>query len=374
MAREELPPAHPRHTPDHDALPSTSQELGSLRQLLAAVAACSDEREIIKTLTERLHAVIPIDAIGIARSGREQVLVWSSEQSRETEARIRRHLLRRFERLPSDDRRRSRPLRLVGRRHRSLLSTPIHMSGELDENLMNSNEVPLAMGSGEEGLFLVQRREDNPYSEWEEQALHILGTVLAVSIRNMEAGRLRRDVDCRDAVTTMFNTQAFDDALTRELRVGLRYGAPACLLMIGLDYFRTVNERLGHEAGDHVLRTAADVIQGTARNTDIVGRCGGDTFGVVLPHTERRQARRLAERLRERVERHLFVGRSGQVRTTASIGLAAVPDNGVTSISDWKTIAGFALQEAKTQGRNRVAVHAPHPPALACAVALSVAA
>lgn len=374
MAREELPPVNRQRTPDHDAPLSTSRQLESLHQLLAAVVACSDESEIIRTLTRRLRTVIPTDVIGIAWSSREQVSVWSSAESRETEARIRRYLLRRLGHLPPDNLRRSVPLRLVRPRHLSLVSTSACVPREIDERPTNGHEVQSAMGPGEVGLFLVQRTKDEPYTEWEEQVLHIIGTVLASSIRNVQACRLRRDIDLRDPVTEMLNAQAFDGALNRELRVGLRYRVSACLLMIGLDCFRTVNDRLGHEAGDHVLRTAAGVVRGTVRDTDIVGRCGGDTFGVVLPHTETRQARHLAERLRERMERHLFVSQSGQVRTTASIGLAAVPDIGVASISDWKNIAGSALRDAKAQGRNCVAVHVPQPPALACAVALSLAA
>lgn len=374
MAGDELLQVDLQEDQVRDALSSTGRQLDSLHQLLAAVAACSDEQEIAKTLTRRLRAVIPTDVIGIARSHREHVRVWSSDQSRETEARIRRYLLRRLGHLPPDALRPSIPLRLVRPRHLSLVARSACFSPELDERPTNSYEVRLSMGPEEIGIFLVQKQGDELYTEWETQALHIIGTVLAVSLRNAETCRLRRDIDLRDSVTEMLNTQALDDALTRELRVGLRYGVSACLLVIGLDYFRTVNDRLGHEAGDHVLRTAADVIRETVRDTDLVGRCGGDTFGVVLPHTERRQACNLAERLRERIERHLFVGESGQVRTTASIGLAAVPDMGVSSILDWKAIAGSALKEAKTQGRNCVAIHTPQPPALACAVTPSLAA
>ena len=95
---------------------------------------------------------------------------------------------------------------------------------------------------------------------------------------------------------------------------------------------------------------------------------------VVLPHTDRQQARALAERLRDRIERHPFAIEAGQVRTTASIGLAAVPDAAVASIAEWMIICDAALNDAKAQGRNRVVFHAPKPPALACAVALSCAA
>ncbi len=374
MASEELPPVNLQRTPDHDSLLSTSQPLELLHQLLAAVVACQDENDIVKTLTRRLHTVIPTDVIGIARSGRENVCLWSSEQSREAEARIRRYLLRRLGHLSLDMLQPTRSRQLARSRHLSLVPSSACGFLELDERPTNAHEVPLALGQAEAGLLLVQRNNGEKFTEWEGQALHIIGTVLAMSFRNAESRRVRQDIDRCDPLTNILNNHAFDGALTRELKVGLRYGVTACLLVIGLDYFRTVNDRLGYEAGDRVLRAAADVIRGMVRDTDIVGRCGGDTFGVVLPHTERRQACQLAERLRERIERHQFVSQSGQVRTTASIGLATVPDMGVTSSSDWKTMAGSALKEAKAQGRNRMAVHVPPRPAVACALALSLAA
>jgi len=361
-------------TEERDALQSTRQQRESLHQLLTALASCSDETAIVQALAGQLRRVIPIDVFGIARSHREQVRVWSRNQSREAETRIRRYLMRRLGHLPANGLKVSIPFRLGHARHLSLVPSSSDVLRELDERPTNIQEVSLVVGSDEKAIFLVQRANDEPSTEWEEHALHVIGTVLAISLRNAEACRLTQDAGLRDPLTELLNKQAFNGAVTRELRVGLRYSVPACLLMVGLDCFRTVNDCLGHDAGDYVLRTAAEVIRATVRESDIVGRCEGDTFAVVLPHTDRRQAHSLAERLRERIERHLFAHQSGQVRTTASIGLAALPDAGIASTSDWMTSAGTALEDAKAQGRNCVAVHVPHPPAMACAVALSLAA
>jgi diguanylate cyclase (GGDEF)-like protein len=226
----------------------------------------------------------------------------------------------------------------------------------------------------EKGLFAVQRIGAEPYAEWERQLIDAIGTVLTLCLRNLDVCRRTQDIALRDPLTEVFHKQAFEGALTRELRVGLRYKVPACLLLLGLDYFKVVNDRLGQSAGDHVLKAAADLVRTTVRDLDIVGRCDGDKFAVVLPHTDRRRARVLAERLRECIERHLFMHDTGQVRTTVSIGLAAIPDIAVASTVDWMTIASSALKEAKAQGKNCVAVHIPRPPAVACAMALSLAA
>ncbi|MDH5724534.1 MAG: GGDEF domain-containing protein, partial [Nitrospira sp.] len=330
--------------------------------------------EIIQTLTKGLPRAIPSDVIGIARSSHEHVRIWSNDRNREQEARLRRYLLRRLGHLPADSVRRPIPLRLVPPRHSSHALISTVQPREFDGSPRNGHEMPLMISEEEKGLLVVQRKGTGPYTEWERQLIDTVGTVLTLCLRNLDVCRRTQDVALRDPLTKVFRTQAFEDAVTRELRLGLRYKVPACLLLLGLDYFEVVNNRLGQSAGDHVLKAAASLIRTTVRDLDTVGRCDGDQFAVVLPHTDIRRARVLAERLRECIERHLFISDMGQVRTTVSIGLAAIPDLVVASTVDWMTIASSALKEAKAQGRNCVAVHTPRPPALACAVALSLAA
>lgn len=235
-------------------------------------------------------------------------------------------------------------------------------------------EVSLALGSEESGLLLVQLKDPDRFTPREREALETVGAALSLALRHAETHQRARTDALRDPLTDVLNPHAFESALMRELSVGLRYGVPACLLLLDLDFFRIVNDRLGHTAGDQVLKMAADLMRETVRDSDIVGRYRGNTFAVVLPHTNRQQAHALAERLRERVERYPFTIEAGQVRTTASIGLAAVPDSTVVSIAEWMMIGDAALKDAKAQGRNRVILHAPKPPGVACAMALSCAA
>ncbi|MDH5739941.1 MAG: GGDEF domain-containing protein [Nitrospira sp.] len=373
MASEELSPVDLQQSQDHDTL-TPIQQLEALHQLLSELAACSDENEIIKTLAKGLPRAISSDVIGIARSSHEHVRIWSNDRSREQEARLRRYLLRRLGHLPADSTRRPIPLRLVPPRHDSHALISTVQPSERDGRPRNGHETPLMISEEEKGLLVVQQNGEEPYTAWERQLIDTVGTVLTLCLKNLDACRRTQDITRRDPLTEVFRTQVFEGALTRELRVGLRYKVPACLLLLGLDYFDVVNDRLGQSAGNHVLKAAADLIRTTVRDLDIVGRCDGDKFAVVLPHTDRRRARVLAERLRECIERHLFVHDTGQVRTTVSIGLAAIPDIAVASTLDWMTIASAALKEAKAQGRNCVAVHIPRPPAVACAMALSLAA
>ena len=355
-------------------LQQSHQRLTALHRLTDALASALDEEGIIKVLTKGLPALVDPVMVGVARSHRSRAWIWSDAQNREREAHVRRYLLRRLGQSPSHDAEVSAPSRGLRSRHLRLVPSPAPHAVMQEQDCTLGQEVTLALGPEETGLLLVQVQDPECITPREREALETVGAALSLALRHAETHQRARESTLRDPLTGLLNAHAFERALTRELSVGLRYGMPACLLLLDLDFFKIVNDRLGHAAGDQVLKTAADLIRGTVRDSDIVGRYRGNTFAVVLPHTNRQQACALAERLRERVERHPFTIEAGQVRTTASIGLAAVPDATVASFAEWMMAGDAALTDAKTQGRNRVILHATTPPGVACAMALSCAA
>lgn len=345
-----------------------------LHDLTEALACSPDEEGLIKVLTRGLPSLLDTVMIGIGRSNRSRVWVWSTSKNQEQEARVRRYLLHKLGQrpFPGTGLRAPRP----GARVRHLcLVPPLRSQPTLQEvDSSFGHEIPLSLGPDETGLLLVQPKDQEQFTQCEQEALATVVASLSLALRHAELHQRAGDTALRDPLTAMLNAHALDGAMTRELSVGLRYGVSACLLLLDLDFFKTINERLGHIAGDHVLTAAAELIRATVRDSDIVGRYRGNTYAVVLPHTDRQQARVLAERLRDRIERHPFVIEDGQVRTTASIGLASVPDIAVASIVEWMMIGQAALNDAKAQGRNRVVFHVQKPPGVACAVALQCAA
>ena len=350
------------------------QRLTGLHELIDALASSPDEEGIVRVLTKGLPPLVDLVMVAVARSHRDRVWIWSDPQNREREAHVRRYLLRRLGQYPSHDAESGAPPRGVRSRHLRLVPPSTSQPFREEQDAALGQEVSLTLGSEETGLLLVQPKDPDCFTPHEREVIETVGAALSLALRHAEMHQRARTNTLRDPLTDLLNSQAFESALTRELSVGLRYGMPACLLLLDLDLFRIVNDRLGHTAGDQVLKTAADLIRGTVRSSDIVGRYRGDTFAVVLPHTDRQQARALAERLREGVERHPFMIEAGQVRTTASIGLAAVPDANLVSVAEWMMVGDAALNDAKAQGRNRVILHAPKPPGVACAVALRDAA
>jgi len=159
----------------------------------------------------------------------------------------------------------------------------------------------------------------------------------------------------KDPVTTLINRQAFDGALVDTLARTVRTGSGFSLLMIDIDFFKAVNDTFGHLTGDQVLRLVAQTIRHNLKGHDIVARFGGEEFVVILPDTDMRAARTVAENLRLAVMSRELVKRStGQNlgRVTVSIGIACYHENDTPE--NLIERADRNLYAAKRGGRNMV--------------------
>jgi len=156
-----------------------------------------------------------------------------------------------------------------------------------------------------------------------------------------------------DSLTSLHNRRSLDEALEREFARARRYGHPLSVLMLDLDHFKQVNDNHGHAVGDAVLELVGDVLKRATRETDIVGRFGGEEFMMLAPHTPREQAELVGERIRELVASDSEAAEN-LPSVTMSVGLAStefeVLDNGEQLVK----LADDALYEAKRGGRNRV--------------------
>lgn len=101
----------------------------------------------------------------------------------------------------------------------------------------------------------------------------------------------------RDTLCPIFNRRAFERELTREISLSERYGTPLCLIFIDLDRFKQINDRFGHATGDRVIQHVAETLVEHVRQSDIVGRLGGDEFGIALTHADLADGRSKAARL-----------------------------------------------------------------------------
>lgn len=158
-----------------------------------------------------------------------------------------------------------------------------------------------------------------------------------------------------DQLTGIFNRGMLMEMAARELDRTTRTKAPLSLLLLDIDFFKHINDRYGHQAGDAVLRETALCIKSDLRGIDIAGRYGGEEFMVVLPHCDTQAAFHVAERLRTKLTAHSILYSGTALKITVSIGVASGTAPAV-GLEDLFREADRALYRAKNAGRNRVEV------------------
>jgi len=175
-----------------------------------------------------------------------------------------------------------------------------------------------------------------------------------VSERRRLEERMRDDASSTtDYLTGVSTRLAFFDVAQSEVARARRYGQPLTMLLVDPDRFRELVDKHGTVFTNEWLRAMAWVCRQESRTTDVVGRIGGEAFGVLLPSTELSGGLVLAERIRERMARHVFGGEFTQVRATLSVGVAEVTDS-VTSVDGLLGAAGTAVERARQAGMNLV--------------------
>jgi len=190
-----------------------------------------------------------------------------------------------------------------------------------------------------------------------------LGVIASFCLENVvNRARLMRS-GFTDVLTGWYNRRYLQIRLGEELARARRHGTTLTCLMLDIDHFKRVNDNYGHAAGDAVLREIAQRIDAEVRSSDVAARFGGEEFVILLPGTGTASAEKLAERIRQAVDREPFeIGRGRRIDVTASIGIAGIaPRRGD---ADLKTLgdsliarADVALYRAKAAGRNALAVN-----------------
>jgi diguanylate cyclase (GGDEF)-like protein len=167
-----------------------------------------------------------------------------------------------------------------------------------------------------------------------------------------------------DEKTGLHNYRQFRRTLDQEWLRSERYKTPLSLVMLDLDDFKSVNDSLGHQAGDQALREFATLVAGGARATDLAARYGGEEFAIILPHTEGSMAVRVAERVREAAGQFVFLEDVKPLRLTVSAGAATYPSFvDVDSPEGLVRAADRALYRAKQSGKDRVVADTGEPAA-----------
>jgi diguanylate cyclase (GGDEF)-like protein/PAS domain S-box-containing protein len=180
----------------------------------------------------------------------------------------------------------------------------------------------------------------------------VLWVVDDISMRKAEEQRLVR-LATTDSLTGAFNRREFFRQVELLMQVDKRNSIGPTMLMIDLDDFKKINDSYGHEVGDAVLSSFADICRSVIRNEDVFARMGGEEFAIFLPVTDLAGGIALAERLRKKLADTCITAPSGTVSCTTSIGVATTNSRRLDP-DRLLRMADMALYDAKESGRNRV--------------------
>jgi diguanylate cyclase (GGDEF)-like protein len=185
-----------------------------------------------------------------------------------------------------------------------------------------------------------------------ELVLYAIGTVFVIfMLVSDRAVTVHKTAASVDPLTGMFNRRGFAEACSRVIEREANAGRPVTVMICDIDYFKSINDRFGHPAGDEILKLFATVVTNNVRISDLSGRVGGEEFAALLP-CSLEEGVIVAERVREAFETSGITCEEGAVDTTVSIGVAGGPAG--TELEVLLAAADTALYQAKRSGRNRV--------------------
>ncbi len=183
-------------------------------------------------------------------------------------------------------------------------------------------------------------------------------TILRFTLVSLEEeAALQRvyDAALRDGLTGVFNRKHLEERLDAEISFATRHKTELSLIMLDIDFFKRVNDTLGHPAGDSVLKNVAMLLQNTIRNEDLLARYGGEEFTIIVRGIDLQSTAMMGERLRLAVEQNPTIIESRPLTATVSLGAASLVCCGAQR--DRNTLVAIAdrrLYFAKQGGRNRV--------------------
>lgn len=215
-------------------------------------------------------------------------------------------------------------------------------------------------------ILVVGYDLNNVLEEWQHRAWQIscgfivlIGVALLAIrayIKSLLRGEELLKLATIDSLTGISNRRLLFETGTQEVNRINRYGGGLSILILDIDYFKKVNDTWGHSSGDRVIQVMVRTISNCIRNTDMIGRIGGEEFVVLLPETDKDEALFIAERIRAAVQdtTDATADDGSSIRFTVSIGLVVV--NVRETFEDALGRADKGLYKAKESGRNRVVI------------------
>ena len=221
--------------------------------------------------------------------------------------------------------------------------------GEISKNQFTFN---LSTESINLGTIIITKK--TRFSKKDISQLEELMCFLIQPLKNAVTHHNVLHASLHDPLTKLLNRSSLEPSLQREIQLSKRHGSPLSLIMLDIDNFKKINDNYGHLAGDNILIKIAFIISNTIRETDYAFRIGGEEFLILLNDTSIKDAEKLAERIRTKVEQSYVTFENHKLSYTISLGISYLqPENDQQSLIKK---ADKAMYKAKTSGKNQVFV------------------
>jgi diguanylate cyclase (GGDEF)-like protein len=205
------------------------------------------------------------------------------------------------------------------------------------------------------GMLSAQSYLPHDYTNQDHQMLEMLAAHAAIAIDNAHLFAQVQHLAITDSLTNVYNRRYFFEIANNEFSRSLRYRKPLSIIMIDLDNYKEVNDQYGHIIGDNALKVISKTFADNIRQTDILGRYGGDEFCILLPETNITQAAELAERLKTLTKELIIHIDQATFSITISAGVSC-SDISTKDFSELLLSADIALYQAKKNGRNQIKI------------------
>ena len=347
-----------RNARQYDELETTSARLEGqlalqheLMDLSTLLLSSLDQREVFSRITTMLKDIVVYDAMDIRmldEATRELVCIYSRDLNAELNQQFRISIdsglagwvVRHDEAQLVND---------MANDHRG-----VHIPGTGEDVPQASIVVPLRVRGKVTGVLTLDRFEGRTFATSDLEPVKLFANLAGIAIQNARTYEEMERQAISDGLTGIHNYRHFHESLKAEVSRAERYSEHFCLLMMDLDHFKAVNDTIGHQKGDDVLRAVSGVLRSCSRESDYLARYGGEEFAMILPLTMLDEAKTLAERIRASVS--MLDPGHPDLHVTMSIGVSSYPESAKDS-DGVLGAADAALLRAKGGGRDRVCLY-----------------
>jgi len=224
------------------------------------------------------------------------------------------------------------------------------------KNNYEIKDIPVIMVTAKTDSIDVKKALDLGAFDYIKKPLDEVEVIARVqsALRFKEHQDRLKEMAMKDGLTGLYNHTLLMELFEKEVSQRSRANSDTAFIMLDIDYFKKVNDTYGHMAGDMILKELAVILLESVRTGDVVGRYGGEEFGIVLGNTDEKSAVEICERIRQRIENNLFSTEDRNINITISMGISIKKCDALVGTSEVIKKADEALYKAKNDGRNRV--------------------